>query len=99
PHSCSPLSLHDALPILLLSRWLRPIIQRLLPEYQKNTEAIQAVCMNLTANLLGLGNAATPMGIAAMKAMAKTSPLRASNSMVRLDRKSTRLNSSHVSIS
>lgn len=67
----------------LLSRWLRPLIRRLLPEYQKDAEAIQAVCMNLTANLLGLGNAATPMGIAAMKAMAKTSPLRASNSMVR----------------
>ena len=71
----------------LLGRLLKPATRRLLPEYQDNPEVIQAVCMNLTANLLGLGNAATPMGIAAMKAMEKHSGTRlrqgATDSMIR----------------
>lgn len=37
----------------------------------KNGHAFHAVCMNITANLLGLGNAATPLGIEAMKAIAE----------------------------
>lgn len=37
----------------------------------KNGKAFSAVCMNITANMLGLGNAATPLGIEAMKAMAE----------------------------
>lgn len=36
----------------------------------KNGRAFHAICMNITANLLGLGNAATPLGIEAMKALA-----------------------------
>ena len=71
----------------LLGRLLKPAVRRLLPEYQDNPEVVQAVCMNLTANLLGLGNAATPMGIAAMKAMEKHSGARlqrgATDSMIR----------------
>lgn len=46
---------------------LRPVIDFLLPGIKNNKEAKRSVSMNITANLLGLGNAATPLGIEAMK--------------------------------
>ncbi len=52
-----------------LAAFLRPAVRRLFPDCREGGEADRAVCMNLTANLLGLGNAATPMGLAAMRAM------------------------------
>lgn len=55
----------------ILAKLFSPVMTRLFPEYKKDSPAIKAICMNVTANLLGLGNAATPMGIAAMKEMAK----------------------------
>lgn len=59
---------------------------KLFPDYEKDSPAVKAICMNITANLLGLGNAATPMGIAAMKEMAKARkeelPSAADNGMV-----------------
>ena len=54
-----------------LARFLSPLIDRLFPEYRKEEEIKGKICMNLSANILGLGNAATPLGLAAMKAMAK----------------------------
>lgn len=42
---------------------------RLFKGVDKNGKAFRAICMNLTANLLGLGNAATPLGIEAIKAL------------------------------
>ena len=50
------------------------------------SKAAKAIVMNLTANLLGLGNAATPLGIAAMKELEKISPQKgaASNHMAML---------------
>lgn len=68
----------------LLSKLFSPLMKRLFPEYKKESPAIRAICMNLTANLLGLGNAATPMGISAMKEMSKLNPYphTASKSMV-----------------
>ncbi len=66
-----------------LSKTLQPFLGHILPDHKEDPPALEAVSMNITANLLGLGNAATPTGIAAMKAMAKHSPARASNSMVR----------------
>ncbi len=48
-----------------LARLLRPILGRLFPGC--NPEAFQAVSANVAANLLGLGNAATPLGIEAVK--------------------------------
>lgn len=54
----------------LLSRALSPVLRRLFPAYPPESPAAKAICMNITANLLGLGNAATPMGLAAMKEMA-----------------------------
>lgn len=55
----------------ILAKLFSPVMTRLFPEYKKDSPAIKAICMNITANLLGMGNAATPMGIAAMKEMAK----------------------------
>lgn len=67
----------------LLAKLFAPVMRRLFPEYKADSPAVKAICMNVTANLLGLGNAATPMGIAAMKEMQKTNPYpeKANNSM------------------
>lgn len=68
---------------LILSKLLDPLMRRLFPSCKKGSPAAKAICMNITANLLGLGNAATPMGIAAMKEMAKLNRSQtADNSMV-----------------
>lgn len=58
----------------LLARGFSPIIDRLFPDYREDEEIKGKICMNLSANLLGLGNAATPLGLSAMKAMAEKSP-------------------------
>ena len=47
-----------------------PVIGRLFPEYKDDAEIQGKICMNLSANFLGLGNAATPLGLSAMQAMA-----------------------------
>ncbi len=67
-----------------LARLLSPMLHRLLPDYREKPLVMQAVSANVSANLLGLGNAATPLGILAMKEMQKTNPLRTepNNSMV-----------------
>ena len=51
-----------------LNRLLKPLLRLLMPSV-KREETKQAVTMNLSANLLGLGNAATPMGMSAMRLM------------------------------
>lgn len=68
----------------LLSRLFYPVMKLLFPKYPKDSAAMRAICMNITANLLGLGNAATPLGIAAMKEMSRAGGGRteADNSMV-----------------
>lgn len=58
----------------LLSKALSPVLRRLLPSLGKGSEGEQAVCMNVSANILGLGNAATPYGLKAMRYMAERSP-------------------------
>ncbi|MBP5426720.1 MAG: nucleoside recognition protein [Clostridiales bacterium] len=50
-----------------LSRMLEPVINFLFPSIPKDHNARKSIVMNLTANFLGLGNAATPFGIKAMK--------------------------------
>ena len=57
----------------LLSRLFFPILRRLFPEYDRDSMPMKCICMNITANLLGMGNAATPLGIAAMKEMDRAS--------------------------
>lgn len=53
----------------IISRIFAVPLGRLFGNIDKNGRAFRAVCMNITANLLGLGNAATPLGIEAMKAL------------------------------
>ena len=52
-----------------LSRLMGPIFRRLFPAASRDEKALGYLSANVTANLLGLGNAATPMGIAAVKRM------------------------------
>ncbi len=67
-----------------LSRALSPVTRRLFPGLPPQSPALRAVCSNLTANVLGLGNAATPLGIAAMRELQKVSatPYEADRRMV-----------------
>lgn len=51
------------------SALLRPLLSRLFPEASRDPSTLQDLCGNLTANFLGLGNAATPMGISAVRRM------------------------------
>ncbi len=55
----------------LMAQALSPLIDRLFPEYREDGEIKGKICMNISANFLGLGNAATPLGLAAVTAMAK----------------------------
>lgn len=54
----------------MLSRLLRPVLHRLFPSTKTDTELSNDLSANICANLLGLGNAATPMGIRAAQRMA-----------------------------
>ena len=54
-----------------LAGLFRPLLRRLLPRASRDGETISAVSANLSANLLGLGNAATPLGIRAARRMAQ----------------------------
>lgn len=50
-----------------ISRLLSPILKLLFRNVEKGSKTAQAISLNMTANLLGLGSAATPLGISAMK--------------------------------
>lgn len=60
--------------ILLLTRVLNPLFGKLMPEIPSNHPALGAISMNMAANMLGLDNAATPMGIKAMQEMQTINP-------------------------
>lgn len=66
-----------------LTKLLQPIIHFLFPELKKNETVKKEISMNMIANILGLGNAATPLGLKAMKSMQKENPKKdtLSNSM------------------
>ena len=53
--------------IQIIARTLRPITIRLFPDVPSDHPAIGSIVLNMAANMLGLGNAATPMGLKAMK--------------------------------
>ena len=53
-----------------LARAFRPLLRRLLPQASRDEETLAAISANVSANLLGLGNAATPLGIRAARRMA-----------------------------
>ena len=54
-----------------LTNKLSPIIKFLFPDLKKEKEVQKEISMNIVANMLGLGNAATPLGLKAMKSMQK----------------------------
>ena len=57
-----------------LSRLLRPLLGRLYPEFARDREVMDCISANVSANLLGLGNAATPLGIQAARKMSRRRP-------------------------
>ena len=66
-----------------LSKLSAPLLRRLYPDVGEDSEAFRYISMNISANLLGLGNAATPLGLNAMKELRKLSDSdTASDSMV-----------------
>lgn len=52
-----------------LSKFVSPILNILFPKLKKNSEARGFIALNMTANILGLGNVATPLGLDAMEKM------------------------------
>ncbi len=60
--------------VRLLGRAARPVLRRLFPEVPPEHPALGAMVMNVAANVLGLGNAATPFGLKAMAALEELNP-------------------------
>lgn len=52
-----------------IKKFLKPIMKFLFPDIKLKDKAYQEICMNIISNLLGLGNAATPLGLKAMDSM------------------------------
>lgn len=67
-----------------LSRLLAPVLRRLFPQAARDREAMDAISANVSANLLGLGSAATPLGLQAARRLAAKSPGTASDSLCML---------------
>ncbi len=64
----------DAGLLKQIARLLRPVVRYLFPSVPKDHPAIGYIMSNMSANILGLGNAATPMGIKAMQELQKLNP-------------------------
>lgn len=67
-----------------IAKGLSPLFRRLMPELPENHPAMGSMTMNIAANILGLDNAATPIGLQAMKALQTLNPLKsvASNAQI-----------------
>jgi spore maturation protein SpmA len=70
--------------IAIFARLVAPFFNRLFPEIPKNHPVFGSILMNFSANMLGLDNAATPLGLKAMKEMQELNPIkeRASNAQI-----------------
>ena len=70
--------------IKIIARGLRPITVRLFPDVPEDHPAIGSIVLNMSANMLGLGNAATPLGLKAMEELQELNPKKdtATNAMV-----------------
>ena len=68
----------------VLARWLSPVFTRLFPDIPKGHPATGSIFMNISANMLGLDNAATPLGLKAMEQLQEVNTKKdtASNSMI-----------------
>jgi spore maturation protein SpmA len=58
----------------MLARWLSPLFARIFPDVPKGHPALGSITMNMAANMLGLDNAATPIGIKAMQELQELNP-------------------------
>ena len=67
-----------------LSHLLRPLLGVLYPDHRRDEEAMADISANVSANLLGLGNAATPFGVRAARRMAGQSGGRATRDLIML---------------
>ena len=67
-----------------LAKLLRPILGRLFPDFARDRGVMDTIAANVSANLLGLGNAATPLGMEADRRMAGRTPGIASDSLCML---------------
>jgi spore maturation protein A len=69
--------------VKIFARAVRPIMIRLFPEVPPEHPAMGAMVMNIAANMLGLGNAATPLGLKAMQELQKLNKVKdtATNAM------------------
>jgi spore maturation protein A len=70
--------------IRIIARALKPITIRLFPDVPADHPAIGSIILNMSANILGLGNAATPLGLKAMEELQELNPKKdtATNAMV-----------------
>jgi len=70
--------------ITIISKLVGPFFRKLFPEIPKNHPVVGSIMMNLSANMLGLDNAATPLGLKAMTQLQELNPKKdtASNSMI-----------------
>jgi spore maturation protein SpmA/spore maturation protein SpmB len=70
--------------LVIIARLVRPLMQRLFPEVPADHPAMGAMILNMSANVLGLGNAATPFGIRAMQELESLNAAKgtATNAMV-----------------
>ncbi len=62
--------------IELVGRAVEPVMRRLFPDIPPGHPALSAMTLNLSANALGIGNAATPLGIKAMQELQKLNPVK-----------------------
>ena len=67
-----------------LARMLRPVLSRLFPDFSENRDVMDSIAANVSANLLGLGNAATPLGLEAARRMSRKTPGVAGDSLCML---------------
>jgi len=58
----------------VICRWLSPLMQKFFPDIPENHPAFGAMVMNMAANMMGLDNAATPLGLKAMQELQKLNP-------------------------
>ena len=67
-----------------LARALRPVLRRLFPDFSEDRGVMDTIAANVSANLLGLGNAATPLGLEAARRMSRRTPGVAGDSLCML---------------
>lgn len=69
-----------------ITRLLKPLLKFLFPELKEGEQAYNEISMNMVANIMGLGNAATPLGLKAMESLQRKNTKKdtLSNSMATL---------------